>query len=45
MTPLTDCEKTFRFINGKQSLSQTMKDPSKNPGAFEAMQVTVCATV
>lgn len=28
LTPFTDCEKTFRFLNGKTSLSQTMKDPA-----------------
>lgn len=29
ITPFTDCEKTFRFLNGKTSLSQTMKDASR----------------
>lgn len=27
--PFTDCEKMFRFLNGKTALEQTMKDPTK----------------
>lgn len=29
LTPFTDCEKTFRVLNGKTSLEQTMKNPTK----------------
>ena len=31
LTPFTDCEKTFRVLNGKPPLIQTMKDPTKIP--------------